>query len=90
METWSPPNISDNHGIAMFLSHCEEFEWSVCMCACVCMCVHVCVRVCMCVYMHICRYVQKLKCDWLGFTCSCNVCILYNIVTLLDACMFDI
>ena len=65
METWSPPNLSDNHGIAMFLSHCEEFEWSVCMCVCVyvcvcvCMCVHVCVCVSMCV--RVCTYADMCR-----------------------------
>ena len=28
METWSPPNPSEHHGIAMFLSHCKEVEWN--------------------------------------------------------------
>ena len=27
METWSPPNPSQHHGIAMFLSHCKEYMW---------------------------------------------------------------
>ena len=27
MEMWSPPNPSEHHGIAMFLSHCKEVVW---------------------------------------------------------------
>lgn len=27
MASWSPPDPSEHHGVAMFLSHCREVEW---------------------------------------------------------------
>ena len=71
----------------------------VCVCVCVCMCVHVCACVCMCVNVcacvHVCVYARMQICAetimrLVGIYMICNVCILYNIVTLLDACMYDL
>ena len=27
MKSWSPPDPSEHHGVAMFLSHCKDIEW---------------------------------------------------------------